>query len=274
MLQNTAKIVSGFLGRGSWAVRAARPAYESVLDLIYKQNGMPWLINGSEFRIDPHHRHRLGHEYDPSVAEFFRTRLRSGQICFDIGANVGVYVLQFAKWLGPSGRVVAFEPNLGARRVLEHHVRINGISDRVTIVPSAVGQNSGTATLYAADADGMSRLNAPNTAIADKVRPVEVPVVSVDDYVSQSGIVPDSLMVDIEGFEIAAIAGAQRLIKEKRDLLIVVEMHPDVWASASTTRTSAQELLDQLELIPVPLQGQSDALGDHATVHLRQRERA
>src|ERR1700678_2446027 len=124
MLQNTAKIVSGFLGRGSWAVRAARPAYESVLDLIYKQNGMPWLINGSEFCIDPHHRHRLGHEYDPSVAEFFRTRLRSGQICFDIGANVGVYVLQFAKWLGPSGRVVAFEPNLGARRVLEHHVRI------------------------------------------------------------------------------------------------------------------------------------------------------
>jgi FkbM family methyltransferase len=274
MLQNTAKIVSGFLGRGSWAVRAARPAYESVLDLIYKQNGMPWLINGSEFRIDPHHRHRLGHEYDPSVAEFFRTRLRSGQTCFDIGANVGVYVLQFAKWLGPSGRVVAFEPNPGARSVLEHHVRINGISDRVTIVPSAVGQNSGTATLYAAGADGMSRLNAPNTAIADKVRPVEVPVISVDDYVSQSGSVPDSLMVDIEGFEIAAIAGAQRLIKEKRDLLIVVEMHPDVWASASTTRTSAQELLDQLELIPVPLQGQSDALGDHATVHLRQRERA
>jgi FkbM family methyltransferase len=272
MLQNTAKIVSGLLGRESWAVRAARPAYESMLDLIYKRSGMPWSINGSQFRIDPHHRHRLGNEYDPSVAEFFRTRIRSGQTCFDIGANVGVYVLQFANWLRPSGRVVAFEPNPGARSVLEYHVRINGISDRVTIVPSAVGQNSGTATLYAAGADGMSRLNAPNTAIADKVRPVDVPVISVDDYVSQSGITPDTLMVDIEGFEIAAIAGAKRLIKEKRDLLIVVEMHPNVWHSAGTTRTSAQKLLDELELIPLPLQGQSDTLGDHATVHLQQRE--
>jgi Methyltransferase FkbM domain len=126
--------------------------------------------------------------------------------------------------------------------------------------------------LYAAGADGMSRLNAPNTAIADKVRPVDVPVISVDDYVSQSGITPDTLMVDIEGFEIAAIAGAKRLIKEKRDLLIVVEMHPNVWHSAGTTRTSAQKLLDELELIPLPLQGQSDTLGDHATVHLQQRE--
>jgi FkbM family methyltransferase len=274
MLQNTAKIVSGFLGRESWLIRSARPAYESILDSIYKRNGMPWPINGTEYRIDPHHRHRLGTQYDPSVAEFFRQHLRSGQTCFDIGANVGVYVLQFASWLGPSGRVVAFEPNPGARSVLEYHVRINGIADRVTIVPSAVGKSSGVATLYAADADGMSRLNAPNTAIADKVRPVEVPIVGIDDYISQYGISPDVLMVDIEGFEIAAIAGAKRLIQERRDLLIVVEMHPNVWHSADTTRKSAEELLDELQLTPIPLQGQSDVLADHATVYLQQRERS
>jgi hypothetical protein len=80
-------------------------------------------------------------------------------------------------------------------------------------------------------------------------------------------------MVDIEGFEIAAIAGARQLIKEKRDLLIVVEMHPDVWSSADTTRRSAEELLDELQLTPIPLQGQSNALDDHAIVHLQQRER-
>jgi FkbM family methyltransferase len=273
MLQVTAKVVSGFLGRQSWVVRSARPAYESVLDLIYKRNGMPWPINGTKFRIDPHQRHRLGNHYDSSVAEFFRARIRSGQICFDIGANVGVYVLQFANWVGPSGRVVAFEPNPGARSVLEYHVQINGLSDFATIVPCAVSEHSGTATLFAAGADGMSRLNAPNKAIADQVRGLDVSVVSVDDYVSQSSVKPDILMVDIEGFEIAAIAGAKRLIKEKRDLLIVVEMHPNVWSSAGTTRRSAEDLLDELQLTPVPLQGQTDALNEHATVHLKQRER-
>jgi FkbM family methyltransferase len=273
VLQTTAKLISGFLGRDSWVVRSARPAYESVLDLIYKQKGMPWVINGTEFRVDPHQRHRLGNEYDPSVAAFFRSRIRNGQTCFDIGANVGVYVLQFANWIRASGRVVAFEPNPGARRVLEYHVRMNGLSDRVIIVPSAVSDHSGVATLYAAGADGMSRLNAPNSAIAGKVHPEAVSVISVDDYIGQSSISPDILMVDIEGFEIAAIAGAKRLIKEKRDLLIVVEMHPDVWSSAGTTRRSAEDLLDELQLTPIPLQGQTDALAEHATVHLKQRER-
>jgi len=273
MLQSSAKMISGFLGRESWAVRSARPVYESVLDLMYKRTGMPWPINGTQFRIDPHQRHRLGNEYDSSVAEFFRSHIRPGQTCFDIGANVGVYVLQFSRWVGPSGRVVAFEPNPGARSVLDYHLRMNGISNQVTVVPSAVGRNSGSATLYAADADGMSRLNAPNQAIADKVRAVDVPVISVDDYIRQSGIQPDILMVDIEGFEIAALEGARRLIQERRDLLIVVEMHPNVWPSADTTRQSAEDLLDELQLTPVPLQGQSDALADHATVHLKQRER-
>lgn len=272
MLQLTAKIISGTLGRESWLIRLFRPVYESILDLIYQKDGMPWVINGVEYRIDPHQRHRLGSQYDPSVAEFLRQRVRDGYICFDLGANVGVYVLQFAHWSRPSGRVVAFEPNDGARKVLEVHVKLNGIADRVTIVPAAVGRNSGKATLYAADADGMSRLNAPNAAIADRVRPVEVPVLTVDDYVEQSGLTPDVLLLDIEGFEIAALSGAKTLIQKKRDLLIVVEMHPDVWSSANTSRQSTQALLDELGLTPVPLQDQRDPLADHAIVHLRQRE--
>jgi len=273
MLQTTAKIVSGLLGRESWMVRSTRPAYESMLDLIYKRNGMPWLINGVEYRISPHQRHRLGTEYDSSVAGFFRAHLRSGQTCFDIGANVGVYVMQFANWVHPSGRVVAFEPNPETRKVLESHIQMNGISDQVTIVPCAVGKTAGTATLYAAGVDGMSRLNAPNSAIADKVHPVNVSVISVDDYIRQSSVTPDVLMVDIEGFEIAAIAGAKQLLREKRDLLIVVEMHPSVWSSADTTRGAAEDLLEELQLTPIPLQGQLDPLGDHAIVHLQQRER-
>jgi FkbM family methyltransferase len=273
MLQGTAKLVSGWLGRDSTVVRSLRPAYESVLGWTSGGRGIPWVINGVEYRIDPHHRHRLGSDYDPTVAKFLRAHVRDGQTCFDIGANVGAYVLQLAHWTRPSGRIVAFEPNRWARAVLEHHVQLNGMNGRVTIVPGAVGRESGNATIYAAGADGMSRLNAPNVAIADRAISMEVSVVSVDDYVRQSKVTPDVVMIDIEGFEIAALAGAKRLIQERRDLLIVAEMHPDIWSSADTTRESAERLLNELQLVPVPLEGQSDPLADHATVHLKQRER-
>jgi hypothetical protein len=52
---------------------------------------------------------------------------------------------------------------------------------------------------------------------------------------------------------------------------IVVEMHPNVWNSANTTRDRAEGLLADLSLRAVPLTGQSDPLGDYGIVHLSYR---
>lgn len=269
LLQGAANRAAGLLGRESRLVRRARPAYESFLEWSGGGKGIRWPINGVTYRIDPHHRHRLGQDYDAPVAAFLRERVRPGAVCVDVGANVGVYVLQFAHWSGPTGRVVAFEPNPGARAVLRKHVEMNGLDERVTVVPAAVGARSGEAVLYAADADGMSRLGEPNRAIAERVREVAVPVVSLDDYCAAEGLAPDWLFIDIEGFEIAALEGARALIETRgKGLGLVVEMHPNVWDSAGTTREQAEGLLAELKLRPVPLQGQTDPLGDHGLVHL------
>jgi FkbM family methyltransferase len=240
-----------------------------LLERLGRGKGIPWEINGVTYRVDPHHRHRLGQNYDAPVAAFLRDRIRAGAVCVDVGANVGVYVLQFAHWSGESGRVVAFEPNPSARVVLEKHVRMNALARRVRVVPAAVGEASGEAILYAAEADGMSRLGEPNKALAGRTLELTVPVVTLDDYCASEGLEPDWLFIDIEGFEIAALAGARALIERRRGKLgIIVEMHPDVWASANTTRARAEALLADLKLSALPLTGQADPLGDYGLVHL------
>ena len=257
------------MGRESRLIRRLRPAYESLLDWYGGGRGIAWDINGVTYRVDPHYRHRLGQHYDAEVAEFLRERVRAGAVCLDVGANVGVYVLQFAHWAGESGRVVAFEPNPSARIVLERHVRMNALTERVRIVPAAVGEANGEAILYAAEADGMSRLGEPNKALAGSVREINVPVVTLDDYCRTEGLQPDWLFIDIEGFEIAALAGARELIRRRQgEMGIIVEMHPDVWDSAATTRARAESLLAELGLRAVPLMGQRDPLGDYGLVHL------
>jgi FkbM family methyltransferase len=259
--------VAGAAGRESWLVRRLRPAYESLLD--WAGRGIAWEINGVTFRVDPRQRHRLGHDYDAPVAAFIRARLRPGALCFDVGANVGVYVLQFAHWAGPAGRVVAFEPNPAARAVLARHVELNGLGQRVEVAPAAVGAAPGEATLYADGADGMSRLGEPNALIADRARALRVPVVTLDDFCRERALRPDWLLIDIEGFELAALAGARRLLTERGAALhVVVEMHPSVWDSAGATRAGAAALLDELGLRPVPLTGQRDPLGEHGLVYL------
>lgn len=272
ILQKAARRTAGLLGRESRLVRRLRPAYESLLDWSSAGRGALWTINGETFRVDPRQRHRLGEEYDAPVARFIRERIKPGAVCVDVGANVGVYVLQFARWSGPRGRVVAFEPNPSALKVLRRHVALNNLGARVTLAASAVGREEGRAALYAAEADGMSRLGEANPLIADRATEINVPVTTLDAYCAAHGLAPDWLFLDIEGFEFAALEGARALIKRRGAALsLVVEMHPDVWPSAATTRAGAESLLDELGLRAVPLTGQRDPLGEHGIVYLEPR---
>jgi hypothetical protein len=105
------------------------------------------------------------------------------------------------------------------------------------------------------------------------VREIKVPVVTLDGFCEARGLEPDWLFMDIEGFELAALAGARGLLsKGGGGPEVVVEMHPDVWASAGTTREGGEALLAELGLRAVPLMGQRDALGEHGIVHLERAE--
>lgn len=269
LVQPIARTVAGVMGRESRFIQALRPVYESSLQWLSNGRGIAWNINGVNYRIDPHHRHQLGQNYDAQVADFLRTRVKPNTVCFDVGANVGVYVLQFAEWSKPMGRVVAFEPNPKTRVILNKHVALNHLEDRVTIVPAAVSAVVSEDVFYAADVDGRSRLGAPNHAIADKVLPISVTITTIDRYCAAEGITPDWLFIDIEGFEIAALIGARETIQRlEGDLGIVVEMHPNVWDSANTTQSEAEKLLSELKLKPIALTGQIDPLSEHGLVYL------
>ena len=272
LLQAAARHAAEWIGRESRLIRRLRPAYEATLDTLARGRGIPWTINGVTYRVDPRQRHRLAPDYDAPVAAFFRERVKPGAVCLDVGANVGVYVLQFGRWSSPGGQVIAFEPNPHARAILRRHVAMNDLTERVRIVAAAVGEAAGEQVLYAGGADGMSRLGEPNRALQGAIDEITVPVVTLDDYCESARVTPDWLLIDIEGFEIAALFGAQRLIRSRGAKLgIVVEMHPNVWDSANTTEARATALLDDLGLHAVPLTGQRDPLHDYGLVHLAHR---
>lgn len=267
-VQRLARAASGAIGRESWLIRQLRPAYESTLQILSGERGVPWEINGVPFRIDPRYRNQLGKNYETQVAHFLSERIKRGSICFDVGANVGAYVLQLAHWTGPTGTVVGFEPNPLAVEVLSAHVQFNGFERIVAIEKSAVGSSSGTTTMFCSDADGMSRL-AEQNSLLDSTEPITVPVTTIDDFCARTGLEPDWILIDIEGFELAALRGATRTIERRRgNLGLVVEIHPDLWASAATTRSDVERFLTETGLRAVPLNGQHDPLGEYGLVHL------
>ncbi len=61
----------------------------------------------------------------------------------DVGANVGYYALMAATRVGPSGRVIAYEPGPAPAARLRENVALNGLSN-VTVVEAAVADRPGT----------------------------------------------------------------------------------------------------------------------------------
>ena len=92
-----------------------------------------------------------------------------------------------------------------------------------------------------------------------------MPVTTLDVFAAGRGRLPDLVMMDIEGWEIAALQGAGSLLGKAR---FVVELHPGAWQWSGHTRAGFESLLAVHHLTARPLSGQSDPLGELGQVAL------
>ena len=233
--------------------RALSPLYTGLLYAFSLGRGVPAELNGEIYRVDPRFRWHLHPSYEGATADFLRARIRPGQTCFDVGAHIGIYVMQMGRWVGPGGRIVAFEPNPFTFQVLTRHVRINDLGGRVTLVPSAAGRAPATAQLFDVQAgSGLSRLGGPNPSIVGDVAARDVEITTVDAYCARTGAKPDWLMIDVEGYEFDVLAGAVETIRRCHPG-IIVELHPHLYPEGAATQATGAWLLAGLGLRPVPV---------------------
>jgi len=243
-----------------------RFSYSGITNFLYREIGIKRRVNGLSYRALPQFRWYFTSSFDESVANYFRTRIRKGDLCISVGANLGLYPLQFAKWSGSGSRIIAFEPNPKAVRILHRHLSINGVSSQVDVVEAAVADKADKAMFHAVGVDGMSRLGNPNPGLLGKTTALEVNTVSLDNYCSIYNTNFSSLMIDVEGFEILVLRGARNILRRAR--AVVVELHPNAWSVAGTNRDDLVQFLNDESLCLVPLSGQIDPYVEYGHVAL------
>ena len=187
--------------------------------------------------------------------------------CWNVGANIGIHTLQLAHRVGSQGSVVAFEPNPAAVSLLRRHVQLNGYADRVTIIQAAVGEREGEADFFVAGADPMARAEHANPLLSQTTR-ISVPVITLDGYLQSQLRRPDCIVMDIEGWEIAALRGARSILEGQPFPIFIVELHQDTWEWSGHSRQDLETLLREYKLSVKPLSGQDDPLAQYGRVLL------
>jgi len=158
---------------------------------------------------------------------FVKGFLRPDMVLFDVGANLGQYTLLGARCVGQRGRVHSFEPSERMFHELEFNVALNGLSEMCVLNRFAVSDATGTARLsrYEEGAEVFGSLGTHKRCEANIVGYEEVPTVRLDDYLEEHGIDQvDFIKMDIEGAELLALRGAERLLSRDAAPTILLEM--------------------------------------------------
>jgi FkbM family methyltransferase len=171
---------------------------------------------------------------DFSEMLFLAHLLRADDLFLDVGANAGLYSVWVSGVTG--ARVIAFEPVPATFNLLTKNIRLNDLTDLITAHQTALGCESGYATMTASEG-GLDRILMNGSGGIT----VTVEVKRLDDVAA--GLHPKAIKIDVEGFELAVLAGAKTLLEHPCLSAVVIELQD--WTLRKFL-TSEQEIRDLL----------------------------
>jgi len=163
-----------------------------------------------------------GDELD--FVEALAKRLRHGGVCYDIGSNVGQFLIPLAKIVGEGGRVVGFEPHPENHQRLMKNLALNHLTN-AEVFQLALGDHGGEVQIYGAG--GIATI-VPRAAHQKYSLPAAViAMICGDDLRRIAGLpVPQAVKVDVEGAEFGVLSGLKETLSNPLCDLLCLEMHP------------------------------------------------
>jgi FkbM family methyltransferase len=175
---------------------------------------------------DPHFfGYFLGHDHH--IAERMLQSIAPGDLCVDVGANIGFFTLLMAGLVGKSGSVMAFEPEEANFQTLQMNSSMSGSSGDGNIAPfkMAISANDGILGLEKGEFSTYHKVrtivDSSDSDSAVQCRRLDSLFTELDERRNVS-----VLKVDVEGHELDVLAGCEGLLAQGKIQSLVTEFHP------------------------------------------------
>jgi|GEM_PF-428021 len=165
---------------------------------------------------------RRGDLFDPLILTALRTLLGPGDTLLDVGGNIGWFTVIGSRLVGPTGQVIAIEPEPANAALLAANLAGNDCRN-VLLHQVAAGAEATTARLYL----DTENFGDHRMAIASaRTRWVDVDVRPLDTLLDGGRQRVDLLKMDTQGSEVHALRGMRALLATNPAMRMVIEFWP------------------------------------------------
>lgn len=154
-------------------------------------------------------------EFSEGEIDLFEQLIKPGQMILEVGANIGSHTVWLSQTVGPTGTVLAFEPQRIVYQTLCANLALNSITN-VHCFCAAVGKAPGQIMVPSLDYSRAN--NFGGLGLGGYWEGESVPVVTIDDL-----NLPKChfVKIDVEGMEHEVLEGAMRTIAALSPILYV-----------------------------------------------------
>jgi FkbM family methyltransferase len=181
--------------------------------------------------------------YEKAELDFLeKISFKANSVFWDIGANVGLYSVIFAK-ANPTWKIYSFEPNIGVHKTFYKNISFNNCKN-IQLLPLALSDSKEKLNLRVnRNRPGTSTLNSKTRKFNNSEK---VEGISGDElFLSRKILAPDFIKIDVEGHELKVLNGLKVIISNYVPI-ISIELAVNVWKSENEFKLFLDKLNELL----------------------------
>lgn len=157
---------------------------------------------------------KTGNVWESKHVEYMKQFVRPGSTFVDVGTHIGTITIPASRIVGPSGKVISFEPQPKIFRELNHNLMLNNIRN-VHTYRLAIGDEAGEIELkpFVPGNEGGTSLDSNLEGTGEKANVIKLDSMNLNNV--------SVIKIDVEGWEDKVLNGARETILRNKPVILI-----------------------------------------------------